>query len=648
MKILSEAYVPSNITGGEIANIVGQVLESHKITFHEDELPPKGLGHNKTLHITTQCEDHFITRILVDGGSSLNICPLVTLRTLGKGLHEINDGTISVKAFNGYQSITITYLDDEPMTVTCNETMRQTDIDSEEDEIPEEVVRKIWMDEEDAEKMAFITPWGMYYYRMMSFSLENAGATYMRAMTTIFHDMIHKEIKVYVNDVIIKSRKVADHMGDLRKFFNRLRRMDPLKYIFQKPMPTGKLAKWQILLSEFDIVYVTQKAVKGQAVADHLAENPIGGEYEPLKMYFPDEEIAFIGEDIAESYDGWRMFFDGAANFKGVGIGAVLVSETGQHYLVSAKLRFPCTNNMAEYEACILGLKLEIDMNIQELLVIGDSDLLIHQVREEWAIKNSKILPYLHHVQELRKRFRKTEFQHVPRIQNEFADALATLSSMIQHPDTNFIDPIQVKIHDQPAYCSHVEEEADGKPWFHDIREYLTMGEYPELANATQKRALRRLSNNFFHSGGVLYRRTPDMGLLRCVEAREATKLLEKVHAGTCGPHMNGFVLAKKILRAGYFWMTMETDCIQFIKLFTTTFGGTYSKDPRDYLDKCHEVLRNMGIMGTNRVDFATFSLSGSAKTWWRDYCLARLAGSPALIWDQFSHLFLEKFLPIN
>ena len=52
-------------------------------------------------------------------------------------------------------------------------------------------------------------------------------------------------------------------------------RMDPLKYIFQKPMPVGKLAKWQILLSEFDIVYVTRKAVKGQALADHLAENPV-------------------------------------------------------------------------------------------------------------------------------------------------------------------------------------------------------------------------------------------------------------------------------------------------------------------------------------------------------------------------------------
>ncbi|XP_070010421.1 uncharacterized protein [Nicotiana sylvestris] len=216
---------------------------------------------------------------------------------------------------------------------------------------------------------------------------------------------------------------------------------------------------------------------------------------------------------------------------------------------------------MAEYETCIIGLNLDIDMNIQELLVIGDSNLVVHQVQGEWATKNSKILPYVHHVQQMKKRFTKIKFRHVPIIQNEFADALATFSSMIQHPDRNFIDPILVRIHNQPAYCAHVEEETDGKPWFQDIKEYLARGEYPEKANHTKKHTLRRLSNHFFQSGGTLYRRTPDLGLLRCVDAKEASRLLE-IHSETCGPHMNDFVLPKKILRARYFWMTMETDCI--------------------------------------------------------------------------------------
>ncbi|XP_047270322.1 uncharacterized protein LOC124899472 [Capsicum annuum] len=106
-------------------------------------------------------------------------------------------------------------------------------------------------------------------------------------------------------------------------------KMDPLKYIFQKPMSTGKL-----------------KAVKGQALADYFAENPVDQDYMPLNTYFPNEEVLFVGEDISEPYDGWIMFFDGAVNFKGVGIGAVLVSEIVQHYSISAKIRFPCTNNI--------------------------------------------------------------------------------------------------------------------------------------------------------------------------------------------------------------------------------------------------------------------------------------------------------------
>ena len=82
----------------------------------------------------------------------------------------------------------------------------------------------ILLDEEDAEKTAFITPWGVYHYRVIPFDLKNANATYMRAMTTIFHDMIHKEIEVYVDDIIIKSRESSDYLTHLRKFFDHLRR----------------------------------------------------------------------------------------------------------------------------------------------------------------------------------------------------------------------------------------------------------------------------------------------------------------------------------------------------------------------------------------------------------------------------------------
>ncbi|XP_070032126.1 uncharacterized protein [Nicotiana tomentosiformis] len=167
---------------------------------------------------------------------------------------------------------------------------------------------------------------------------------------------------------------------------------------------------------------------------------------------------------------------------------------------------------MAEYESCILGLRMVIDMNIKELLVIRDSDLLIHQVLREWATKNTKILPYLHCVKDLIKRFTKIEFKHVPQIQNEFADALSTLSSMIHNPDKNYIDPIEIR--KQPAYYAHVEETSYGNPWFQDTWEYLEKGEYLEGDTYTQKHTLWRIANHFFQSGRILYRRTPDLVLL--------------------------------------------------------------------------------------------------------------------------------------
>ena len=82
---------------------------------------------------------------------------------------------------------------------------------------------QIKMAPEDMEKITFITPWGTFCYRVTPFGLKNAGATYQRAMTTLFHDLMHKEIEVYVDDMIAKSQTEEDQLEDLLKLFKRLR-----------------------------------------------------------------------------------------------------------------------------------------------------------------------------------------------------------------------------------------------------------------------------------------------------------------------------------------------------------------------------------------------------------------------------------------
>ena len=131
------------------------------------------------------------------------------------------------------------------------------------------------------------------------------------------------------------------------------------------------------------------------------------------------------------------------------------------------------------------------------------------------------------------------KFRHIPRMHNEIADALDTLSSMLQHPDGAHIDPLYIQIRDQHAYCNMIEEQLDGKLWFHDIKTYLQSGECPLDVTSNQKRTIRRLEMGFFLSGGILYKKTPDLGLLRCVNAQEASTIMIDVHSGVCEPHMN-------------------------------------------------------------------------------------------------------------
>ncbi|XP_015167065.1 uncharacterized protein [Solanum tuberosum] len=123
---------------------------------------------------------------------------------------------------------------------------------------------------------------------------------------------------------------------------------------------------------------------------------------------------------------------------------------------------------------------------------------------------------------------------------------------------------MDIEVKEQPVHCSHVEAELDGLPWYFDMKKYLETGTYPVNTTVNQKKSICHMTLNFIESGEILYKRTPDLGLLRCVDASEAPKLLEQIHAGVCCTHMNRLTLSRKIFRAGYFWMTMKHDRCKF------------------------------------------------------------------------------------
>ena len=81
---------------------------------------------------------------------------------------------------------------------------------------------QIKMAPEDMEKISFITPWGKYCYKVMPFGHKNVGASYQRTTTTLLHDLVHKEVEVYVDDMIVKSKDREGHIPALQKFFKRI------------------------------------------------------------------------------------------------------------------------------------------------------------------------------------------------------------------------------------------------------------------------------------------------------------------------------------------------------------------------------------------------------------------------------------------
>ncbi|XP_072056247.1 uncharacterized protein [Arachis hypogaea] len=179
-----------------------------------------------------------------------------------------------------------------------------------------------------------------------------------------------------------------------------------MKQILQKTDIVDRMVQWVIELFEFDLKYEARTAIKAQCLTDFLAE------------YAGDQE---------EKSTTWELYVDGSSNKVRSGAGIILISEGGTQIEVSLKFEFPASNNQAEYETLIAGLKLAEEVGATKVMVFSDSQVVISQINREYQVKDPNMKRYLDKTLEHLMHFKETEVKHIIRDLNSKADALSKL-----------------------------------------------------------------------------------------------------------------------------------------------------------------------------------------------------------------------------
>ncbi|GKV45238.1 hypothetical protein SLEP1_g52347 [Rubroshorea leprosula] len=499
----------------------------------------------------------------------------------------------------------------------------------------------------DEEKTSFYVGDEIYCYVMMPFGLKNAGATYQKMVTIVFRAQIGRNLEVYVDDIVVKSLKIEDHLTDLEETFNNLRknrmRLNSAKYIFgvelgkflgfmvsrrgievnlekikavaemkppklikdimrlaaqkdesgkqkkfewnsecqaafdelksylsspplltkandgeilyfylsisdetisfvlvreegkqqkpvyytssvlhgaeirysitekaalavvtsarklrpyfqshpiivlmnqplrqilQKPECSGRLIKWAVELGEFEITFQQRSAIRAQALVDFIVE------------------CTSAHSDSQPGLDNWILYVDEASSNKGSSVGAILLGLDGYRSEHALKFNFDATNNMAEYEALLLGLQLAIELKVVAIQIYSDSQLVVNQVNSVYEVVDPVMMKYATLVAELKSKFQKFQLRKIPRAEKEQADSLSKFAS-------------------------------DGNRMPADKQEEMR---------------LRKKASWYTLVNDVLYKRSFSLPLLRCLNPYEAEYALWEVHESVCGSHIGPFM----------------------------------------------------------------------------------------------------------
>nr|GEU70101.1 reverse transcriptase domain-containing protein [Tanacetum cinerariifolium] len=321
--------------------------------------------------------------------------------------------------------------------------------------------QQIQMAKEDEEKKAFYTDQGTYCYTKLPFDLNNTGATYQRLVDLTFQSQIGRNLEAYVDDMM---QSLSGKLAALNRFIaksakRRLRRYfeahpvkvitdQPIKNILNNTETSGKLAKYVIELGVYNITFVHCNAVKGP-----------GG--------FP----------LRDFVHRWSLWIKR--------IGGMFGSDrtSGIEYTYALRLTFSSTNNEAEYEALLAGLRIACRMNISNIEVKVDSKLVASQINGSYETSKDSMMKYLAKAKEYAYGFKSFSIKNIPRNTNQKANVLSKLASVAFNHLTKevLVEVLNERSREGQEIHTIVEEEGDN--WMTPIRWCLKERIWPKDMN---------------------------------------------------------------------------------------------------------------------------------------------------------------------
>ncbi|XP_025616506.1 uncharacterized protein [Arachis hypogaea] len=243
------------------------------------------------------------------------------------------------------------------------------------------------------------------------------------------------------------------------------------------------------------------------------------------------------------------------------GAGIILENPSGVVYEQSVKFKFPVSNNQAEYEVLLGSLALSREVGATKLEICSDSQVVTSQINGTYHARDSLLQKFLEKVREWSKQFEEVTVQHVPRERNARADLLSKMAST--KPGTGNRSLIQGLIK-EPTVSLHLTQVDPS--WMSPIIDFLEKAKLPSDEKAAK--TIRREASKYTIIQGQLFKKGLNQPLLKRLHPDQTNYVHREVHEKCCGHHIGGKALARKLVRASYYWPSIMADSKEFVRRY--------------------------------------------------------------------------------